>query len=90
MGYVRVTLAWVVVKVVKVGVGFFRLGAKLQLILAHRFELVLIVVKDVVTPGFAFTQEQECALINSVRDPVIGISLLTPAMLAAVVNMSDT
>ena len=30
-------------------------GKKLQLILAHRLELVLVVVKDVVTSGFSFT-----------------------------------
>jgi hypothetical protein len=72
MGEVREPLGGVVEKVVTVVVGLLRFRSKLQLILPHSFELVLGVVKDVVPPRFAFTQKQQCALIDAVRDAVTG------------------
>ena len=65
-------LAGIVVEVVAVRVRFLGLGSELQLVLAHRLELLLVVVEDVVPPGPTFAQEQECALVHAVRDAVTG------------------
>jgi len=43
-------------QVVTVVVLDLRLCAEFELILAHRFELLLVVVEDVVSPGFSLAQ----------------------------------
>ena len=52
-------------KIVTVGVRFLWLRAELQLILAHRFELLFVVVKYVVSPGFAFADGRSWAPFGS-------------------------